>query len=146
MARSRPPAIGQLRNLATLYAWRDVTAAGGQAFPQYVRIGQAWVGDDPGRGYTLLSGGAQVDEVGGGAGTDLFTLRYRDDLTHEHLIEVKNRRYRIVRVLPDDRRRFLTLHCEAYGDADMIGVPGLPTDQPRWDDGRTRWGDGAAWG
>ena len=143
MARGRPPAIGQLRNLATLFAWADQPAAGGQALPRYRRLGQEWIGIEPARGSVEWSGAAVTEAQ---SGTDTFTLRFRDGLDTATVIEAKGERWRVLRVLPDDRRRFLTLSVERYGDADMIGVPGLPTDQPRWGDGHTRWGDGSVWG
>lgn len=127
MPQIKATPIGRLRNLCTIYAWKDMpVVANGQAFPEYTSIGQEWVAVDPQAGQMMMSGAFAVGEVGFGAGTDVFIMRYREDLTHEHLIEVKGQRYRITRVLPDDRRRFLTIHCEIYGDSSRVAIPRPP--------------------
>lgn len=142
---AKPPPIGQLRNLATIFAWKDLPTAGGQALPTYARVGQAWCAVNPSLGHVVLSGGVGVTE----AGTDIVVMRYREDLTHEHVLEVKGQRFRINRVLPDDRRRFVVCHCELYGDQDQIALPELRGDWDNgastWDDGQSQWDRSTAW-
>jgi Phage head-tail joining protein len=142
MAASRAPAIGRLRNLATLYHWTDEPTRGGQALPRYRRIGQEWIGIDPARGSVEWSGAAVTEAA---SGTDTFWMRFRDGLDTETVIEARGQRWRVLRVLPDDRRRFLSLSVERYGDQDLIGVEPPAAGGGAWDDG-SRWdADGARW-
>ena len=48
--------------------------------------------------------------------TDIFTVRYRQDITAEHVIELLGVRYRVKRAYPyRDRKNFTVIETEALG-------------------------------
>jgi len=124
MPLPKAPPIGKLRNLAVIELWRDEPMAGEQSYPTYQPVGQAWCSIEPKIGEQIWSGGVAVlENVDGGRATHVLTMRYREDLTHEHHLVVNRMRYRIVRVQRDDARRYVRCDCELYGDSSMVGVP-----------------------
>ena len=124
MPLPKAPPIGRLRNLATIQLWHDHAVPEVQSMPLYTDVGQAWCSIEATSGEMVWSGGVAVTE----RPTHVLTFRYREDLTHEHHIVVNERRFRILRVQPDDARRFVKVDCELYGDAAMVAVmpPLLP--------------------
>lgn len=119
MPLPKSPAIGTFRNLALIQLWRDVPVDEEQSLPGYVDIASAWCSIVATAGDVLWSDGFATAE----RPTHVLTMRYREDLTHEHHIVVAGQRFRILRVQKDDARRFVRVDCELYGDASMVARP-----------------------
>ena len=73
---------------------------------------------------TNVSGKQMFDGVnaasGGGiilSSTHVFTIRYRDDITSENVVDYKGENYEINRVVnPEERNMYLELYCKLLGD------------------------------
>lgn len=73
---------------------------------------------------TNISGKQVFDGVnettGGGvilSSTHVFTIRYREGITSENVVDYKGEYYEIVRVVnPEERNMYLELNCKLLGD------------------------------
>lgn len=63
------------------------------------------------------------DEQGGGiilSSTHIFTIRYRDGITSENVVDYKGDNYKINRVVnPEERNMYLELYCKLLGDREL---------------------------
>ena len=62
-------------------------------------------------------------DTGGGiilSSTHVFTIRYRDGITSENVVDYKGENYKINRVVnPEERNMYLELHCKLLGDREL---------------------------
>ena len=110
----RKPQVGDMRNRIVI-AERDIKSPAFQSasFSQtYTKICSVWSSVETTGGNPKFSGVNTKIAI-----THIFTIRYRDDITSESIIEFNNNYYKIID--PDDpsnRKQFLFLMCISKGD------------------------------
>lgn len=63
------------------------------------------------------------EDTGGGvilSSTHTFTIRFRDGVTSENVVQFKGNNYKINRIVnPEERNEYLELHCKVLGDREL---------------------------
>ncbi len=107
------PQVGDMRDRIGLYT-RDIQAPSfrSSSFGQtYTLIAEVW------SNLVTVEGPEVFDDVNTQKViTDIFTIRYRDDITSEVMVKFDGDNYEIIRPLdPNKRKRFLQLRCRLLG-------------------------------
>jgi len=115
--RSRRPQVGDMRIRISIYQ-RDIQSPtfGSAKFSQkYTLIDTVWASPETTKGEGLFTGVELKTEV-----TDVFKIRYRDDVTSENVIKYNGNIFSILSVDDMDRRKtFLKIFCNVLGDEDL---------------------------
>ena len=115
--QSRSPQVGDMRERIGLYT-RSLTEPdfGEVKMDQdYTLIAEVWAAVQTVKGKKLFAG-VQTDDKDI---TEIFTIRYRSDVTSETIVKFRDDYYKIVKPNDLDRRkRFIELLCTEKGEAD----------------------------
>lgn len=103
--------IGRMDRLIRIRKWQDVPNPGASLDQTFDAGVTAWANKRAASG-SLYYGTQQVDTKV----TDIFTIRYREGITGEHVIELAGIRYRVKRASPyRDQRVFTVIEAEELG-------------------------------
>lgn len=111
--KSRVPQVGDMRILISIHtrAISEPNFNTAKFSQQYTPLTTVWAKVDSVTGKKYFSG-VQLKENT----TEFFTIRYRDDITSEKIIEYDGKYFEILDVLdPEKRKRFLFIQCKEKG-------------------------------
>lgn len=112
-------AVGDMRDRIEIFTRSIVSPGAGSASvtENYVLLREIWARRD-----NLEPGAVIFDDVDeGGQPTDIFTVRFWDDITSQERIEIDVDYYKIVKVInPQRRKEYLRLYSKFMGPTDRI--------------------------
>jgi len=118
--RLQKAAIGDMRERVGLYerSIRPPVFGSADITEQYILLAKVWAKID-----TIAFQGTGRDDFGGvdvgERATHSFTIRFRDDLTAETVIDYRGEHYKIIKTTDmDERQLFIKMDAKVLGDND----------------------------